>query len=324
MNKLFSLNSLLYIVMLALVTTSSLNIYKIKKRLKDIECESKAVASSNEVKVNSFSNPSTSYLFIGDNTGIANLNHDLKILFNTQDITIGYNLMIGNGWENSLSDLMLTFVKPGDKVVDLGANYGTHTLRLAKKINSDGKLQEKLFAFEANPKVFGLLKRSVELNGLNNIVKIFNQLITDQDNQEYLFTYSDEFNTGGAKITPTTNSSYVHNLDKFVKLSSSKLDDAIPAGTKINFMKLDIEGAEFLALNGATRVLEESKDEIVILLEWNYPLLKDAVENLNTLTQKYDFKVWMIRDGVPQALTELDKLENFIGDIIISKKEITS
>lgn len=62
------------------------------------------------------------YYYIGSNTGIAGLgNNGLKILFNTQDISIGYQLMSNNNWEPALSALMLKFVNPGDNIVDLGA-----------------------------------------------------------------------------------------------------------------------------------------------------------------------------------------------------------
>ena len=261
------------------------------------------------------------YYYIGSNTGIAGLgNNGLKILFNSQDITIGYQLMSNNNWEPALSALMIKFVNPGDNIVDLGANYGTHTLRLAQKAYN-GK--NKVYAFEANPKVYNLLNRSVDLNGFHGNIKPYNLLITDQDGKKYTFTYSDEYNVGGSKITPTSDLSYVHNLDKFSELSSSKLDTIIPSGTKINFMKLDIEGSEFMAIAGASRVIEESIDDIIILMEWNYVLISNPIENIKSFAQKYGFNVWFVQgDSKPEKIEDFSTLSNRAGDLFLSRKTL--
>ena len=261
----------------------------------------------------------TNYYYLGNSTGLTNLGETLKILFNTQDITIGYRLMTTNNWEPHLSELMLKFVKPGDNVIDLGANYGSHTLRMAQKMQNQGKI----FAFEANPKVFKLLKRSSDLNGFYNLIQPFNLLVTDKNDEKYIFTYSEEFNVGGSKISPTTDAAYIHNLDKFMELSSTKLDSIIPAGTKINFMKMDIEGSEFLALAGASRMLEESLDDIVILMEWNYLLINNPMENIKSLVSKYGFNVWFIQGRKAAIKVEnFEDLNNQMGDLILSKKEL--
>jgi FkbM family methyltransferase len=259
------------------------------------------------------------YLYVGSNIGLANLDQDIKIFFNTHDNTIGYQLMMSNTWETKLSKIMLNFVNPGDNIIDLGANYGTHSLRMAKKMNGQGKI----YAFEANPKVFNLLRKSSIVNGLHSLIEPFNLLITDKNDEQYVFLYTDDFNVGGSKILSANDSKCKNcDFDKTIELSSSKLDTIIPVGTKINFMKMDIEGSEFLALAGAERVLNESIDDIVILMEWNYRLLTNPIEKIEQLVSKYGFKIWLVQGEEIVRIENLENLKIQFGDILLSRKEL--
>ena len=59
-------------------------------------------------------------------------------------------------------------VKKGDAALDLGANIGHHTLILAKLVGDTGKV----FAFEPAPENVALIRKSIKINNINNIVDI--------------------------------------------------------------------------------------------------------------------------------------------------------
>ena len=261
------------------------------------------------------------YFYMGSNTGLVELNENLKILVNSQDIGVGMALIFNNSFEQTLSSLMLQFVKQGDTIIDVGANYGTHALTLAQKAYN-GK--NRIYAFEANPEVFKLLTRSIDINGLHGIIIPYNLLITDKEKEKYIFTYNSDQNVGGSRITETYDPNQPWNFNNFMELYSTKLDTLIPDGTKVNFMKLDIEGSEFMALAGASRIIEQSIEDIVILMEWNYNLIKgDPIENIKKFTDNYKFNVWFVQgDSKPEKIEDFSTLSNRAGDLFLSRKTL--
>jgi FkbM family methyltransferase len=81
------------------------------------------------------------------------------------DYLIGRSLELYGEFAESENKVMFHFVRPGDTVVDVGANVGTVTLALARRVGPTGVVH----AFEPQPVIHRLLVRSLELNGLHNV-----------------------------------------------------------------------------------------------------------------------------------------------------------
>ena len=58
--------------------------------------------------------------------------------------------------------------QPGDIVVDIGANLGRYTVIAAKKVRTEGSV----ISIEANPAIFGLLTKNIQLNALTNVIPL--------------------------------------------------------------------------------------------------------------------------------------------------------
>lgn len=134
-------------------------------------------------------------------------------------------------------------LKEGDIVVDVGAYYGYFTIFSAKKVGKTGKV----IAFEPDPKNFEILKNNVISAGLNNVILIERGLF----NKNMETDLSSDF----------SRSSIVENKksEKIgTKIQCSRLDDEVRKLdiSKIDFLKMDIEGAEIEALEGAEEVLK--------------------------------------------------------------------
>lgn len=130
--------------------------------------------------------------------------------------------------------------RPGDIVVDLGAGLGEECLILSKFVGESGKL----FAFEAHPRIATAFRSSVNLNKLNNI-ELFNVGASDVEGEIEL---SDNPNSylGNSVSQCLNNTMRVQSitLDRFIE--EKKL-------SKISFLKINIEGAEKLALKGLAK-----------------------------------------------------------------------
>ncbi len=150
-------------------------------------------------------------------------------------------------------------VKEGDVVVDAGANIGYYTLLLARLVGPQGKV----IAIEPDPDNFALLKKNVQANGYRNVTLI-QKAISDGE--------------GTVKLYRSIRSTAQHSLaasnqgDPYVEVELGRLDDLVPG--PIDFMKMDVEGAEVGAIKGARELFSRSP-HLKIMTEYNPRALDD-------------------------------------------------
>jgi FkbM family methyltransferase len=133
--------------------------------------------------------------------------------------------------------------KAGDVIVDVGAGHGEDTLPFSTAVGPTGRV----LAVEAHPTSFLILRRFCELNGLVN-VKPLHYAIVDRpstvyiDTREKWETNAVRFDVGDRSTTP---------------VRAVTVDDLCEAEqlTTIHFLKINIEGAETLALRGLQRLV---------------------------------------------------------------------
>ena len=87
------------------------------------------------------------------------------MIFNVHDQHIGRSLDLYGEWAESELELLGLFIKPGDLVVDVGANIGTHTVFFAQRAGATGQV----YALEPQRIVFQSLCANLALNGLLNV-----------------------------------------------------------------------------------------------------------------------------------------------------------
>ena len=150
--------------------------------------------------------------------------------------------------------------KQGDIVVDIGAHIGRYTIIGAKRVGANGKV----VAIEANPSNFEMLNRNIKLNQLTNILSL-NNAVYSKETKIKLYLPGEEL---GHTIYNTVMSDRAKNEDKFVEVNANTLDYLLQLKgiMEVNWIKIDVEGAEFEVLKGATNVLSKSKD-IALLIE---------------------------------------------------------
>ena len=150
--------------------------------------------------------------------------------------------------------------KEGDVVIDIGAHIGRYTIIGAKRVGTNGKV----VAIEANPSNFEMLNRNIKLNQLTNIISL-NNAVYSKETKIKLYLPGEEL---GHTIYNTVMSDRAKNEDKFVEVSANTLDYFLQLKgiMEVNWVKIDVEGAEFEVLKGATNVLSKSKD-IALLIE---------------------------------------------------------
>lgn len=164
----------------------------------------------------------------------------------------------GYEYEPELRPVM-SFIKKGHIVLDLGANVGAYTLKMAQQVGETGLV----IALEPNQENFKKLENNIKINGFKNI-KAF-QIAAGDFNGHAELTFEKNFENaasiihGNGRCTETVT---VVRLDDFFQEQNIQ---------KVDFIKMDIEGAEPNALKGLEKIISECRPIILF-------------ENSNTMT----------------------------------------
>ena len=175
--------------------------------------------------------------------------------------------------------------KKGDIVIDIGAHIGLYTIISSKRVGANGKV----VAIEADPSNFEMLNSNIKLNQLTNVIPL-NYAVHSKETKVKLYLPSGE--SGFTKYN-TIMPNWINTQEKFVEVNANTLDYLLQLNEirqeEVNWIKIDVEGAEFEVLKGATNVLSKSKD-IAILMELHGPphVYRPKVEEFVNL---YNFKI---------------------------------
>lgn len=153
--------------------------------------------------------------------------------------------------------LLSDIVVPGMTVVDVGANIGIYTAYLSKLVGSRGRV----IAFEPEPKNYRRLCAYV--HGLENVEPVEAAVVAQSGDIE-LFV-SNALNVDHQTYDSGENRSRI-------RVRGVALDDYFPRGSRIDLIKMDVQGAEAAVLQGAERLLGENPDVRLILEYWPYGL----------------------------------------------------
>jgi FkbM family methyltransferase len=164
------------------------------------------------------------------------------------------------------TELVKNEIKNGYRILDIGANIGYYTLIIADLIGKNGLV----YAFEPEPKNFKLLEKNIQINNLKNVV-LYNKAASNFNG--YIDFYINKTTEGGHSIYKSANSE-----DRPIQVEAIKLDDCIT--DKIDFVKIDVEGAEGEVLLGMQNILKNNQ-KIKLIIEFHPRSLNKSSFNAN-------------------------------------------
>jgi FkbM family methyltransferase len=151
------------------------------------------------------------------------------------DWLIGARIAIRKTHEPHVTEILVPLLRPGMVFVDIGANIGYFTLLAATHVGENGKV----IALEPSDSNCGLMKRSIELNGFSNVT-VFPYAAA---NEERMVGFGMDESNGGIHLD-------VPAKDCAAQVQAIRLDDLLDGEARIDVIKIDIEGAEWHALQG--------------------------------------------------------------------------
>ncbi len=154
--------------------------------------------------------------------------------------------------------LLAQYLSAGCVVVDAGANIGIYAQFLAKCVGAAGTVH----SFEPDPKNFIRLRAALSVCSNARL----NQLALSDKTGESLLYVSDHLNVDH-RAYPTKG-----EPRRTVSIRTIRLDDYFKPNERVDLIKMDIQGFEWHALQGAQRVLEENQHIMILMEFWPYGL----------------------------------------------------
>lgn len=163
--------------------------------------------------------------------------------------------------------------EPGDVVLDCGGCFGDTALYFADRVGPDGQV----FSFEFMPGNLALWRRNVNLNPpLAPRIHLVEAPVWSQSGEELVITGSGP----GTKVVRANAAS------EGTRIATLSIDDLVEERglDRVDFIKMDIEGAELEALKGATETLRRFRPKLAITVYhaledyWTIPQFLDSLD----------------------------------------------
>ncbi len=218
--------------------------------------------------------------------------------------------LLANAFEASEITFVEKFLQPGMTVLDLGAHHGLYTLLASKRVGSRGRV----ISFEPSPRERRALRVHLAVNRCRNVTT--EGLALGDRNAEADFYVVEKWAAGCNSLRPPD----VPASTSLRRVRMMRLDDWLESHeiAKVDFIKLDVEGAELATLKGAAQLLERRPRPIILAevqdvrtLPWGYPA-REIIEHLKDKGYKW-FR--LNKDGVARELdvTQRDFEGNFVA-----------
>jgi len=181
-------------------------------------------------------------------------------------------------------------VNPGDHVIDCGAHFGDITLYLMLRAGELGKV----YGIEADSYNYSILKNWVDNLNIGKYITPINLAISNKKGTIRLYK-SD---------THTTRHSIFKNLmedrNNYEEVKSDTLDNIVERYRikKLDFIYMNMEGAEYLAFEGMTNILDKFKPRFCIA-EHKNEIFKEKIPEI---LKNYGYKTKIINDKVKDRI----------------------
>jgi len=202
------------------------------------------------------------------NTTSINITGNIKVTVPASPkLMTTYILSEQHDWFEDEIKFIRFYIKPGMKVVDVGANYGCYSLSIAGIIGDSGRV----WAIEPTDATASCLRASIELNKFTNVDLIQAGLSIKSGHAELFTSENSELNS-------LSDDAGTNNQHETIKLLTLDQCMELYGWNDIDFIKLDAEGEEINILKGGESMLASMSPLIMFELKHgskvNIPLIE--------------------------------------------------
>jgi len=169
------------------------------------------------------------------------------------------NILIDGEWERETWHGLYEHVPRGGVFVDVGAHIGYYSLKAASMVGPGGRV----LAIEPNPDTVRRLRANIRASGASNVT-VAPVACSDSEGVLELFAAA-HINTGASSLSEA-NASHFGPVTAAYRVQGRRLDGIVQESgvTRVDVIKIDVEGAEFMVLKGAAETLDRYHPVVVI------------------------------------------------------------
>lgn len=166
------------------------------------------------------------------------------------DASVGQHVK-RDAYEPNVTAVFRDRLRPGMHVLDIGANIGYYTMLSASLVGPSGSVT----AIEPTPDSAKLLEASRRANSFDNVIVL--QVAAGRE--PGLLVLHGSYSNTMTSAAPDDAAALINSST----VPSLRVDDLIPRNKDIDFVKIDVEGAEYNALSGASELIRRCHPTIV-------------------------------------------------------------
>lgn len=214
-------------------------------------------------------------------------------LHSKTDRWISGTIRQGYVFEQHIVTLLQAFLRPGDVLLDIGANIGWFTVIGSKCVGAAGRV----LSFEPDPFNLSLLRRNLRLNRCTN-VDVYPIAVTEKQGRSILYRSTD--NQGDHQLA------VIADRQEWVSVRTDTIDQVLAGRAgRIAFVKIDTQGSEAAILAGMDATLARNPGARMVLEFWPHGLKRcgSSVEALAAILCGLRRPLWLLHpDGKTEHL----------------------
>lgn len=222
------------------------------------------IASMSATDLEAACRPRCQTMYLGHDTILCRVLGKFLLYADALDQGIAPHLCLDGYWEAWITLAMARTLQPGWNCVDIGANHGYYTLLMGALSGAPGG---RILSVEPSPKLAVLLRKTLESNGMQGFVTVSETAIAAHPGTMKL-------------VVPRTrgmNASLYRAVledDDVVEVQIDTLDNMTQDWSRIDFIKVDAEGAEEEIWKGMQAVVHRNP-EVTVMMEINCARYRD-------------------------------------------------
>jgi FkbM family methyltransferase len=191
------------------------------------------------------------------------------------DSYIEWSILSTGTYEDEISKLIHISLQPGDNALDIGANIGLQSIRMAKCIGDNGAV----YSFEPLDYLRDKFEQNIALNRVTNVT-LFPYALSNSESEADFNINKNNWNQGTFSIGNKHQGTEVQHV--VIKVADEITE--IKTLQKLDLIKIDVEGFEFQVLQGLKETLARHKPRIIFEYDSNYWLA-----NKQDIKECFDF-----------------------------------
>ena len=233
--------------------------------------------------------------YVGRNRMLVRTCWNLPLLLPADDLSILPELVMHGTFELSLQRFILRTLRPGDRVMDIGANVGVHSVLMAQAVGATGQV----IAYEAMPDLAAFLRENIAMNCLTAQTQVVQKAAWSGEGTVE-FTGTTRFRGNGSIRAKDATYRTRFGADEFTRLEVPAESPSVHAhGAPFALVKLDVEGAEPDVLQGLEGMIRGGRIHVLVLEYLHWVLGTEAEARLLALLETY-------RDELGATFAQLD------------------